>query len=99
MYYAHQIFSLSSVNRTFVRVSAFNGAYSSALGGYSPATTGVPLGSSIPCNLFPYHCSSLPKDQLLYKPVAPTVSLNAQQVGRYALAVVYSTHLYSMKIL
>ena len=81
MYYAYQITSLSNLNRTFVRVSAFNGVYNSALGGYSPATTGVPLGSVVPCNLFPYHCSSLPKDQLLYQPVAPTVSLNAQQVG------------------
>ena len=82
VYYAYQITSLSNLNRAYVRVSAFNGVYGSALGGYSPATTGTPLGSTIPCNLFPYHCSSLPKDQLLYKPVAPTVSLNAQQVGK-----------------
>ena len=108
VYYAYQITSLSNFNPAYVRVSAFNGVYGSALGGYSPATTGTPLGSTIPCNNFPYHCSSLPKDQLLYKPVAPTVSLNAQQVGK-ALGVThccvvryytslrsFNTHLYAL---
>ena len=65
----------------YVRVSAFNGDFSSGAGGYSrPAAGANASTSSSSCDAYPAHCSLTPADQLLWSPVAPTVSLSGLQV-------------------
>jgi len=68
----------------YVRVSAFNGVFGSGEGGYSRPAAGANASySAAACDAYPTHCSLIPADQLLWSPVAPTVSLSALQVRPY----------------
>eukprot|EP01040_Poterioochromonas_malhamensis_P019141 gene19141-22542_t len=71
--YSYQITGLSKLP-TYVRVSAFNSA------GYSKPAHAYPLGSQ-GCDTMPFHCSILPVDQLLFKPISPNVTLSEQEVA------------------
>jgi len=84
--YSYQIVGLNfTTDDIFVRVSAYNGDNTTTnfIGGYSIAVPARPLDNfrRASCATFPNHCSIKCADQLLYKPVDPTVVLSTQDVA------------------
>jgi hypothetical protein len=77
----HMCVVFHGLQPVYVRVSAFNGVFGSGEGGYSRPAAGANASySAAACDAYPTHCSLTPSDQLLWSPVAPTVSLSALQV-------------------